>query len=200
MIVTGKQVDGVFKYQQVKNVERKVSEDYYFSSITIGSDKGGNYEEVMGLQETNTQANFTTIIEGVTNEYKKTAKYRWDPYGEEIIRRRNKITAPTTDQSGDLDIWAHDVKPSATGVFQLKTWQDVLDAEPIGMFHPDSSYNFLWSPVQLLLKHGYKINAGLTKNPLDKIIFGSSTGKSQVTIQSMGNNPHAIVTGKQRKL
>ena len=182
----GKEVNGVFEYLQVKNVERKVAEDYYFSSITIGSDKGGDYEEVMGLQETNTQANFTTIIEGATNEYKKTAKYRWDPYGEEIIRRRNKITAPTTDQSGDLDIWAHDVKPSATGIFELKKWQDVLEVEPVGMFDPDSSYNFLWSPVQLLLKHGYKLRAGLNKYPLDSIIFGSSTGKSQVTIQAIG--------------
>jgi hypothetical protein len=187
----GKEVNGVFEYLQVKNVERKVAEDYYYSSITIGSDKGGDYEEIMGLQETNTQANFTTIIEGATNEYKKTAKYRWDPYGEEIIRRRNKITAPTTDQSGDLDIWAHDVKPSATGIFELKTWQDVLEVEPIGMFDPDSSYNFLWSPVQLLLKHGYKLRAGLNKYPLDSIIFGSSTGKSQVTIQAIGQPAYA---------
>ncbi|MAX71797.1 MAG: hypothetical protein CMC76_11995 [Flavobacteriaceae bacterium] len=187
----GKEVNGTFEYQQVKNVERKVNEDYYYSSITIGSDKGGDYEEVMGLQETNTQANFTTIIEGVANEYKKTAKYRWDPYGEEIIRRRNKITAPTTDQSGDLDIWAHDVKPSATDILELKTWQDVLEVEPVGMFDPDSSYNFLWSPVQLLLKHGYKLNAGLKQYPYDSIIFGSSTGKSQVTIQSIGNNAYS---------
>lgn len=187
----GKEVNGVFEYLQVKNVERKVAEDYYFSSITIGSDKGGDYEEVMGLQETNTQANFTTIIEGANNEYKKTAKYRWDPYGEEIIRRRNKITAPTTDQSGDLDIWAHDVKPSATGIFELKKWQDVLEVEPVGMFHPESSYNFLWSPVQLLLKHGYKLRAGLNKYPLDSIIFGSSTGKSQVTIQAIGQPAYA---------
>jgi hypothetical protein len=187
----GKEVNGVFEYLQVKNVERKVAEDYYYSSITIGSDKGGDYEEVMGLQETNTQANFTTIIEGATNEYKKTAKYRWDPYGEEIIRRRNKITAPTTDQSGDLDIWAHDVKPSATGIFELKKWQDVLEVEPVGMFNPDSSYNFLWSPVQLLLKHGYKLRAGLNKYPLDSIIFGSSTGKSQVTIQAIGQPAYA---------
>lgn len=187
----GKEVNGVFEYLQVKNVERKVAEDYYYSSITIGSDKGGDYEEVMGLQETNTQANFTTIIEGATNEYKKTAKYRWDPYGEEIIRRRNKITAPTTDQSGDLDIWAHDVKPSATDIFELKTWQDVLEVEPVGMFDPDSSYNFLWSPVQLLLKHGYKLRAGLNKYPLDSIIFGSSTGKSQVTIQAIGQPTYA---------
>ncbi|WP_299129380.1 hypothetical protein [uncultured Winogradskyella sp.] len=187
----GKEVNNTFQYTQVNNVERKIAEDYYYSSIVIGSEKGGDYEEVMGLQETNTQANFTTIIEGVANEYKKTAKYRWDPYGEEIIRRRNKITAPTTDQSGDLDIWAHDVKPSLSNVLELKTWQDVLDAEPIGMFDPESSYNFLWSPVQLLLKHGHKISAGLTKYPLNSIIFGNSTGKSQVIIQSQGNPPYA---------
>lgn len=185
LIRLGKEVDGEFVYTQVSNVKRSNYENKLYSSIKIGSEKGGEYEEIMGLEETNTQANYTAPIEdGKT--YEKIMKYRTDTNGEEIIRRLNKFVAATTDTDGDLDIWAHDVKPSDTDIWQLKTWQDVLEAEPINYFDPDSGYNFLWSPTQLLVrKHGWKVNASLQYYNTREIQFGSSKGKSNVTIQAI---------------
>lgn len=186
----GEMVNGKFEYLQVKNVKRSVEEDLYFSSIEIGSDKAGEYEEVFGLEETNTKANLTTSIDfGET--FDKVSKDRWDNFGEEIIRRRNKFTRPTEDQSGDLDIWVHDAKKGQGDIYELKKWQDVCATEPIGFFDVDSAYNFRWSPIQLVIKHGWFLNGGLQETPLDQIRFGSSTGKSSVTIQQIGANAYA---------
>lgn len=188
----GKVVNGKFEFTQIQKVERKEAKEHYYSSILIGSEKGGVYEEVMGLEETNTQANFTTVIDANdAKEFKMLSKYRFDTYGAEILRRRSILTHPTTDFSGDKDIWFFDVKRGPNNVYELKTWQDVLVVEPVGMFSPETSYNFLFSPVQLLLEHGPWIATGLTKNPLDKIRFGSSVGKSKVSMQRIGGIEYA---------
>ncbi|WP_341216977.1 hypothetical protein, partial [uncultured Wocania sp.] len=183
-------INGKYIYNQVKNVKRKVDEDLYFGSIEIGSDKAGEYEEVFGLEETNTKANFTTPIEN-DNTYTKVSKHRWDSYGPEIERRRNKKIKPTDDRSADLHIFLFDVKKGFNDVLELKTWQDVLEVEPINMFNPESSYNFLWSPVQLVFKHGWYLNGGLQEYPSDFIRFGSSKGKSKVIIQAKGKKAYS---------
>lgn len=179
-----------YVYNQVKNVKRKTDEDLYFGSIEIGSDKAGDYEEVFGLEETNTKANFTTPIEN-DNVYSKISKHRWDSYGPEIERRRNKNIKPTDDRGADLHIFLFDVKDLSKDVLELKTWHDVLEVEPINMFNPESAYNFLWSPVQLVIKHGWYINGGLQEYPSDFIRFGSSKGKSKVVIQVKGKKEYA---------
>lgn len=176
----------------VTKLKRSVKNDYYYTSIEIGSEKGGNYEEVMGLEETNTMANFSTcIVTEEENQYRMVTKYRLDTYGPEIVRRRNKLTHPTTDYSYDQHIFCFDAKKGITDILELKTWEDVLEFEPVGMFSPETSFNFLWSPVQLLMKHSWFINGCLQEYPLEKIRFGSSVGKSQVTIQKIGANAYA---------
>jgi len=190
LIRLGKEIDGEFVYTQVNDVKRSNYEDQLYSSIEIGSEKGGEYEEIMGLEETNTRSNYTSPIED-GEEYKRIMKYRTDTNGEEIIRRLNKFVAATTDTDGDLDIFAHDVKPSESEIWQLKNWEDVLAVAPVNYFDPDSGYNFLWSPTQLLIrKHGWKINASLQYYPTQEIQFGSSKGKSNVTIQAIGESAH----------
>lgn len=180
--------DGVFEYIQVKKLKRYEAKDYYYSSVEIGSNKGGVYEEVMGLEETNTMSNFITAIEAVVKDYTKLSPYRHDTYGEEIIRRRTIDTHPNTDQSGDKDVWLHDVKRGPGGIYKTKSWEDVLVSEPIGMFSPETSYNFIYSPVSMLLQHGWVINAGLQQYPLEKIRFGSSKGKSEVVQHLIGGS------------
>lgn len=183
--------NGVFEYDQVNNVERYLDDKRYFSSINIGSEKGGDYEEVMGLQETNTKSNFITEIEAIENTYEMLSKYRFDPYGQEGERRRGVETHPDSDRSADLDIWMNDVKPGPTDVLLLKKWSDVLVSEPIGMFDPDSSYNFIYSPLQMLLEHDWVLNAGLQEYPNAEIVYGSSTGNSSVIQHRFNREPYA---------
>ncbi len=179
-----------FVYNQVKKVKRKSIEDLYFGEIEIGSDIAGEYEEVFGLEETNTKANFSTPIEN-DNVYSKISKHRWDTYGPEIIRRRNKEIKPTDDHSFDSHIFLFDVKKGLNDIYELKKWEDVLETKPLNMFDPDSSYNFLWSLVQLVLTHGWYLNGGLQEFPMDFIRFGSSVGKSSVVIHPKGKKSYA---------
>lgn len=183
---------GMFEYTQVSNVKRSVAKDKYYSSAIFGSEKGGDYDgDVTGLQETNTQANFITTIEAITNEYKQLAKYRLDPYGQEGERRRGIDTYPDSDRSADLHIWMNHVKASVSGGYEHVRWEDVLESSPINMFDPDSSYNFIFSPVQMLLEHDWMLNAGLQEYPDDYVVFGSSTGKSTVIQHRAGRLPYS---------
>lgn len=186
----GEFINDKFIYHQVKNVKRKTDNDLYYGSVEIGSDKAGEYDEVFGLEESNAMANFTTPIES-DNKYSKVSKHRWDSYGCEIIRRKNKEIKPTDDHSFDQHIFVFDVKKGLSDIYELKTWQDVLETEPVNMFDPASAYNFLWTPVQLLLKHGWYLNGGLQEFPLDYIRFGSSKGKSKVIVQAKGKKAYA---------
>jgi hypothetical protein len=185
-----KDEDGIFQYDQVNNLERKEIPMKYYSKINIGSEKGGEYEEVMGLEETNTSSNFSTPIDATDEDYIQLMKTRVDTYGGEIIRRRSILTHPTTDQSGDSDIWMHSVKPGLNGIYDLKRVNDVLETDPIGMFSPESAYNFEFSPISMLQNHGWWIRGGYTKNELDKIKFGSSRGNSRVKLQLINKNAY----------
>lgn len=186
----GEMINDKFVYHQVNNVKRKTDAELYYGSVEIGSDKAGEYEEIFGLEESNAMANFTTPIES-DNKYSKVSKHRWDSYGAEIIRRRNKEIKPTEDHSFDQHIFVFDVKKGLSDIYELKTWEDVLETEPVNMFDPDSAYNFLWSPIQLLIKHGWYLNGGLQEYPLDYIRFGSSKGKSKVIVQAKGKKAYA---------
>jgi len=190
----GKEIDGEFVYSQVSKVKRSTASQLYYSEVEIGSEKGGDYEEVMGLEETNTKSNFSTCIYATANTYDKKAKYRFDPYGEEIIRRRGVDTHPNTDHPADLDVWMHDCKKPNLGsqsILNLKKWQDVLESRPTGMFDPDSSYNFLYSPLNMLLRHSWVLNAGLREYPSKFIKYGSSTGNSSVSMKQIGGKEYA---------
>lgn len=186
----GTLVDGEFIYDTVSKLKRRARPDLYFSAVEIGSEKAGNYSSIMGLEEVNTKSTFITCIEALENVYKEVAKYRFDPYGEEIIRRKGIESHPTTDFPEDLEIWVHDVKRNIMGSYDLRRWEDVLTSKPIGMFDPDSSYNFLFSPVNMLWNHGWVLNAGLREYPYNKIRYGSSVGNSSVSMQVIGRKPY----------
>lgn len=170
--------DGNFNYIQVKNVKRATSKDLYFSSVNIGCQYGGVYDEIMGLEEVNGNSEYSTAIEAITNVYTKIAKFRADTIGEEIIRRRNSETHPTTDHSFDKHIFMRDVKYGAGDIFELKKWQDLLEEPPEGVYDPESAYNFIFSPLTMLMKHSWVLSAGCREYLYEKIRFLSSTAKT----------------------
>ena len=73
---------------QVKKVKRSCATEYYYSALEFGSEKGGTYEEAMGLDEPNGKSNFTTVINRLKSTYTKLSKYRFDTYGMEFARRK----------------------------------------------------------------------------------------------------------------
>lgn len=182
----GKEIDGVFKYVQVSKVERTIAADYYYSEVELGGEKGGEYEEIQGLDESNAKSTYTTSIYALENSLKILSKYRLDAIGQEIERRKPKIDFPTTDSKGDKHIWFLDLKRSSTSIFEEKVWSDDFDQAPTGIFDPGSATKLRLSPFNILLRWGWWIGAGLTKYSNGFVKFGSSEGNANLSTKLIG--------------
>lgn len=166
---------------QIQNVKRYVAEEYFYKSIEIGFEKGGSYEEAQGLDEFNIKNTYTTCITRLTNIYSKIAKYQADTYGIEFARRKPYFLYHTEDTDYDQNVYFIDAKiiPN-TNNYECRKWQDDFDSEPQGIYSPETAYNLRLSPFNSLLRHGWVINAGLTKYPNEKIRYASSEGNSKL--------------------
>lgn len=188
------------KIGQVKNVKRSVAADYYFSSVDIGYEKGGKYEEAMGLDEYNTKSTFTTPITRLKNIYNMIAKYRTDSYGLEFARRKPETQNNTLDTTYDNDIFALDVKRGPSGTFLMKTgkvesaqegFENGIEQEPTGVFSPKTAQNLRFSPVNCLLRHAWYFGCGFKNYISDYIRYSSSGGNSQLKTKLTGQEEFA---------
>jgi len=175
---------------QVKNIRRKVASDKYFGSIEVGYENGGSYEEAQGLDESNAKSNFTTIMK-IKNTFSKISKYRADGYGREFARRKNFVNFSTTDTSYDSDIWLHDLKRGINNIFKQKKWQDDFELEPTGIFSPETATELRFSPVNMLIRHGWWLASCLLKYPQELIRYASSSQNSALTTKLIGKNDYS---------
>lgn len=176
---------------QVKKVKRNEAPDSYFSSLQFGYEKGGDYEEAMGLDEPNAKSNFTTVINGLKNDYSKISKFRADGYGFEFARRASVTLNNTEDTTYDNDIWLNDLKRGINNVFLQRKWQDDFEKQPTGIFSPDTALNLRLSPFNNLLRHGWFFGAGFDKYLSDFVSYSSSTANSKLKTQLIGRPEYA---------
>lgn len=177
---------------QVKKVKRSDAVDYFYSSVEVGYEKGGDYEEAFGLVEYNGTSKFATIIKVLRNAYSKLCKYRADSYGAEFARRKPKLTHGTEDTRYDTDVFKFDMKrDSLSNVFKLRKWQDDFEQAPTGTFSPDTAYNLRLSPFNCMLRHGWSIASGLTKYLSDYVRYTSSSANSSLSTKLIGGNEYA---------
>lgn len=181
---------------QVKNVKRSTDASGYYQSVEIGYEKGGEYEEAMGLDEYNIRNSYTTCIHRVDNTYTKLSKYRSDAYGIEFARRKPFSDYSTEDTNYDQDIFFVDCSdetrkivvptPPFRGttkvieVCKVRLWDDDFSTIPSGVYSPETAYNLRLSPFNLMLRHGWNISSGLTKYPEFKVRYSSSKGNSSL--------------------
>jgi len=183
---------------QVKNVKRKVATDKYYSALEFGYEKGGDYEEAVGLDEYNVKSNFSTIISRLKNVYIQISKYRADSYGMEFARRKPVTLNDTEDTSYDEDIFWLDLFKNPIGGFEQRFWfnkydrtKDDFEQAPTGIFSPETATNLRFSPVNCLLRHGWWIAASVIKYATDKLKFGSSTANRLLKTKMIGRNEYA---------
>ena len=178
----GKIINGKFEFIQVSKVKRVRMPEYYYSSVEAGYEKGGEYEEIMGLFEYNAKSTYTlSIIE--KNVLQLISKYRADPTATEISRRKQKINYPTEDTTYDKDVMLLELKRGVTNVFEQVIWQDILEKEPTGTYDPESATNLSLTPSNVLRNNGWTISAGLTKYPNEFVRYASSTGNVNLSTQ-----------------
>lgn len=176
---------------QVKKVKRYKAVNYYYSGLEFGNEKGGDYQEAMGLDEYNTKSTFTTIINRVKETYSKISKYRSDLYGMEFARRKPKSLNETEDTPYDTDNFMMDLKRGVTSIFEQRKWQDDFEKEPTGVFNPESATNLRFSPFNCLLRHSWWFGGGFKKYLTDYVSYGSSKSNSQLKTKLIGKNEYA---------
>jgi hypothetical protein len=183
---------------QVKNVKRSCATEYYYSSLEFGSNKGGTYDEAMGLDEPNGKSNFTTVINRLKGTYSKLATYRWDSYGMEFARRKQKSLNDTVDTPYDNDIFLMDLFKNPVGGFEQRLWfnkydraKDDFEKEPTGIFSPETATNLRFSPVNCLLRHSWWFGGGFKKYMTDYVRYGSSSANSQLKTKLIGKNEYS---------
>ncbi|WP_127846208.1 hypothetical protein [Psychroflexus aestuariivivens] len=182
---------------QVKNVKRSVAKKKYYSGIEIGYEKGGEYEQAMGLDEYNGTSTFITPVKTIDNDFVKKSKYSADSYGREFTRRKSKTLFPTEDTDRDNDIHLMDVKPTELGHFKMRKWQDDFDEEPTGIYSPETATNLRLTPFCMLKRHGWIIRASVSKFPDEWIRYTSSTANSRLKTKMSINPDHTYVNGQE---
>ncbi|MCH2232197.1 MAG: hypothetical protein MK105_17815 [Crocinitomicaceae bacterium] len=179
---------GIVLPNQITNAHRKTSKKHIYSAVEIGYEKGGYYEEVMGLDEPNGKINYVTSFTRLKNIYDERSRYRADVYGEEIQRNKQKTTHPTQDASADTDIFIKDMIEDS-GILRERVWQDDFQVAPTGIYSPDTVKNLRFSPANNRKRHDWLIATALYSYSNSSFKFGSSTANSSMTTQLIGASP-----------
>lgn len=176
---------------QIKKVKRTQAISKYYSSIEVGYEMGGNYEEACGLDEYNIKSTYSTVITKIKNAYTKISKFRADMYGLEFARRKPKALNNTQDTPYDNNVFWLDLKRGITALFEQRKWEDDLEIEPKGIFSPETATNLRLSPLNCLMRHGWVISTSLLKYLSNYISYGSSEANSKLKTKLQGKPEYA---------
>jgi hypothetical protein len=165
---------------EVSNIEREIIDKQHLSSIEIGYDFDGKYEEVNGLDEFNIKNIYSTCIDVTESVLKAISKIRADAYGITLAQLKPFEDFPKLDTQYDKINFFLDSKLISANNYELRHWQDDFNDEPTGIFSPATAFNLRLSPFNSLLRKGKTISCGLQKFPTELLKYSSTEGNSQL--------------------
>lgn len=174
----------------VNEISYKVLKEDYFSSIEMGYEKGGDYNNAVGLDEPNVKVERITPINKNKQKYRKISKIRADDIGAEIIRRKPAALYPSEDTSQDDNVWFLDLKRKGDGTYIQSEWPDRLLLKPTGLSYANDFKSFLFTPLRMLFRHGWIIRAGMDQpvNLVKNITVNSSTASQSLIMHFKGDS------------
>jgi hypothetical protein len=146
---------------QINNVSRIVDKDLFFSGTDFGYEYGGNYEDQVGLDEPNTRTKTVTPIRKSTNKYQRISKIRSDETGLELVRKKPQVLFPDEDTGTDEHNWFLDLKRGEIDGYEEKIWSDRLKELPTGINFPENYKTMFFTPLRMMLRHGFVLRAGM---------------------------------------
>lgn len=167
----------------VSDINRELAEKQHYSTIEIGSDFNGLYEEVAGLEEYNIRTSYTTCIDETDNKFTAISKVRTDSYGITLAQEKQYQSFPKLDTKYDKYNFAIDAKQiTVDGVttYYVRHWQDDFANAPTGIYSPNTAFNLRLSPFNSLLRKSKTISTGLQKFPNDLLKYANTEGNSQL--------------------
>lgn len=165
---------------EVSDIEREIIDKQHLSSIEIGYDFDGKYEEVNGLDEFNIKNTYSTCIDVTESVLKAISKIRADAYGITLAQVKPFEDFPKLDTQYDKVNFFLDSKLISQNNYELRHWEDDFDDEPTGIFSPATAFNLRLSPFNSLLRKGKTISCGLQKFPTELLKYSSTEGNSQL--------------------
>ncbi len=184
---------------------RAVISENYYGSIRLGSTTTGeNYGEVNNLYSVCGNARWNTINTNSESAYEVTTDFRTGaedielqrqiPYSGEGSDTETQNEGAGRDSEKDNDWFFIDCKPVDDYVIRgtetirceygPKFWDDYnFDQLPKNVFSPETVYNWLFLPTNLLYGHSWKIAPGIWRPTIynDKVHFISSNCNSSVS-------------------
>lgn len=175
---------------QIYDVNREVDDSMFFSGITTGYKKGGDYtDDQMGLDEPNISSSRITPVHVTEKKYIKESETRADQYGLEQTRRKPQSLYPEETTQRDNANWWLDLKRAVVGQgFEEAEWWDRLYKLPTGIQNPESFRTAFFTPLTCLFRHGWVLRSGLEKF-LDKFItYGATNANKNLSMQFKDEN------------
>lgn len=164
---------------EVNDIKREIIEKLHYSTIEIGTNFDGKYEEVNGLDEFNIKSTYTTSIDVVDNSLKAVSKIRYDAYGITLEQQYPFQDFPKRDTAFQKENFFIDAKKIGD-IYSVRHWEDDFDTEPTGIFSPGTAFNLRLSPFNSLLRKSKTISVGLQKYPTELLKYSSTEGNSQL--------------------
>lgn len=184
--------------------ERSAANELAFQSLKFGYEKGGNYEEPLGLDEYNTRATTITPLTGTDNSYEAIGPSRTDSYGAEKTRRKPASEYPDEDTPADKDNFQFDVKKTGRinnkNVYEVRLWQDDFEEAPTGIYSPETAYNLNLSPGRNRKRHSFWFNNAIVQLKDEALQFVNNQGNSELKTKKAGeaalkeNQPEVPIT------
>lgn len=163
---------------RLTEITKTYKEDLMFSTINIGYKKGGDYEERQGLDEYNTNSDFTFNFNKIDNKADYASEFRADTIGIELTRRKQKVDFPDEDTQEDKDNFIIDCYQSS-GVYINRPFTYDFNSPPQGLFSPETAYNLRLTPKNNLFRVSNSLSA-LAFYPNKETVFVSSFRNSDV--------------------
>lgn len=172
---------------QLNNVVRTIDSNLFFSGTELGFNKGGDYEDTVGLDEPNTVTSTVTPIRKSNKKYVKKSNIRGDDTGLELVRRKPQSIYPDEDTNEDDNNWFLDLKRILNG-FAQKIWSDRLISKPLGVNSPENYKGMFFTPLRILFRHGFILRSGLEPYYNKLIKYANSKLNSKLEMHFIGES------------
>lgn len=171
---------------RVNDVEENYNDDLINSSIEVGYNDAGDYEEEQGLDEYNTETEFTFNFKKVVNHRDAKSDIRADTIGIELTRRKPLSDFPTEDTQEDKDNFLIDCY-KRDGFYINRPYSMDFILPPTGVFSPLTAYNLRLTPKNNLYRISNSFSF-LSYYPNKSTVFVNSYRNSDVTTQLIGKD------------
>ncbi len=160
------------------NIKRRPSSKNLYSSVEVGYEQGDVFDEAVGLDEPNKKSKFITYLTK-GNSYKKISSVIGSNYMREFCRRKPKKKYQTLSHKNDNDLFFLDLKYDGNK-YKFRKYGDDFSEIPTGIYSPETATELRFSPVNILLRHGWFIASGLVKYMNQYLRYSSSDTNSNL--------------------